>query len=1138
MIKKIYCALFTMAMLQNAAHAQAPQDYRSIDARIERLLAAEPAKTASLSKSNVVDIASFGEDGYIKLISGLSAPGDPKNAAIEYAVSGFSAYATQAINEDMRKMCVSAYLKALPKLADKKNQAFIISQFDIVGKDDAVAGLQGYLADNELTDVTVRALAKINTPASKTALLSALPKADGQAKISIIEGLGDVRFKAAAPAIGRLAAGTDAKVVRVALNALSYIADPSSEKILAAAAQKAGYKYDNTNATEAYMVYADQLLKNGNKTLAVSIANRVALQTKSDKLANVRVNALKILVDANKATAQQLLLTAAGDANMKYRAGALRLAMPYITPGSTTLWVNKLNTVNDAAKVDIIYVFSRCQTKKALPAIVNLLKSKDQHVRLAAISAAMNIGQEQVLGNLLKVMANGSFLDIEAVSNAISQMKGTGITAQVAAAIPSAKPDNQVTLINILASRAANDQLSAINTQLKSTTPEVRQAAFASLRFVVTKDNLPQLFTLLNESSGTEEAAVQDAIVAAVHGTGGNSPQVDLILQQIASAPENKKPLYFKVLADVSGSKALKVVVDNFNTGNAQTQKAALDALTSWSDQTAAYELIKIARGTKDAAVLVTVINGYLKGIKASSYPAEEKLLMLREAMAVAQTAGQKKQILKDIEQAKCFNAFVFAGKYLDDADLKQTAATTAINIALADEYNGDIVKNLLNKAIEVLGGNGKLAEAARKYSTDMKPGGGFVSMYNGVDLTGWKGLVEDPIKRSKMDAKTLADKQAKADIQAKQEWKPVNGELHFDAKGYNNLATVKQYGDFEMLVDWKIIDDKKGQGDAGIYLRGSPQVQIWDNARISAGAQVGSGGLYNNQVYESKPLKVADNKLDEWNTFRIIMKGDRVTVYLNGELVTDNIILENYWDRKLPIFVREQIELQAHGSPVAYRDMYIKELPEVKPFELSDQEKKDGFKVLFDGTNMFNWTGNTIDYTIVDGNLAINPRPGKGNGGNLYTKEEFSDFIYRFEFKLTPGANNGLGIRAPMEGDAAYTGMELQILDNEAPMYKDLHVYQYHGSVYGTIPAKRGFLKPVGEWNYEEVVVKGPKIKVILNGTEILDADITDARKNGAADGKSHPGLLRDSGHIGFLGHGDKVEFRNIRVKDLSKEK
>jgi hypothetical protein len=346
----------------------------------------------------------------------------------------------------------------------------------------------------------------------------------------------------------------------------------------------------------------------------------------------------------------------------------------------------------------------------------------------------------------------------------------------------------------------------------------------------------------------------------------------------------------------------------------------------------------------------------------------------------------------------------------------------------------------------------------------------------------------------------------------------------------------VKKYGDFEMLVDWKIIDNNTLDGDAGIYLRGTPQVQIWDNANLKVGAQVGSGGLYNNKENESKPLKVADKKLGEWNTFRIIMKGDRVTVYLNGELVTDNVILENYWDRSQPIFAEEQIELQAHGSPISYRNIYIKELPRVKPFQLSNQEKKEGFRVLFDGTNMHSWMGNNKDYITENGNMAVRPNPGKNSlSNNLFSREEFSDFILRFEFQLTPGANNGLGIRSPLTGDAAYEGMELQILDNDAPVYKDLKVYQYHGSIYGTIPAKRGFLKPVGEWNYQEVIVRGPKIKVILNGSVILDADITNARQNGAADGLKHPGLLRDSGHIGFLGHGSPLQFRRIRIKDLS---
>ncbi len=196
--------------------------------------------------------------------------------------------------------------------------------------------------------------------------------------------------------------------------------------------------------------------------------------------------------------------------------------------------------------------------------------------------------------------------------------------------------------------------------------------------------------------------------------------------------------------------------------------------------------------------------------------------------------------------------------------------------------------------------------------------------------------------------------------------------------------------------------------------------------------------------------------------------------------------------------------------------------------------EMEDGFTYLFNGQDLDQWRGNKTAYFIENNNLVV--RPEKGGSGNLYTKNEYSDFIFRFEFKLTPGANNGLGIHTPLKGDAAYVGKEIQILDNTADKYKNLKQYQFHGSVYGIIPAKRGFLKPIGEWNYEEVYVKGDHIRVTLNGTVIVDGNMKEASKNGTLDHKKHPGLERNKGHIAFLGHGDELDFRNIRIKDLSK--
>lgn len=403
----------------------------------------------------------------------------------------------------------------------------------------------------------------------------------------------------------------------------------------------------------------------------------------------------------------------------------------------------------------------------------------------------------------------------------------------------------------------------------------------------------------------------------------------------------------------------------------------------------------------------------------------------------------------------------------------------------------------------------------------------GFVALFNSKDLSGWKGLVGTPVTRKKMTADELTKAQTGADESMRAHWKAVDGTFCFDGKG-ESLCTVKDYGDFELLVDWKI----EAGGDSGIYLRGSPQVQIWDPANTIAGAEVGSGGLYNNKKGPSKPLKLADKPIGEWNKFRIIMICERVTVYLNDVPVVDNVILENYWERDKPIYPVGQIELQSHNSPLYFRNIFIREIPRDEGIKtVSEQEKTEGFVPLYNGRDLTGWTGDTKGYVAEGGKIVLYP---ERSSGNLYTANEYGNFVLRFEFRLTPGANNGLGIRTPLTGDAAYMGMEIQILDDTSPKYQGLKPYQFHGSIYGVVPAKQGHLKPVGEWNSQEVIADGRHIAVKLNGTTILDADIDKASTPATMDGRDHPGLKNDKGHIGFCGHGDYLELRNLRIKTL----
>jgi hypothetical protein len=209
------------------------------------------------------------------------------------------------------------------------------------------------------------------------------------------------------------------------------------------------------------------------------------------------------------------------------------------------------------------------------------------------------------------------------------------------------------------------------------------------------------------------------------------------------------------------------------------------------------------------------------------------------------------------------------------------------------------------------------------KPERDNTPPQGFTALFDGKDLRGWKGLVADPPHRAKMTPEELAAAQKKADASAFEHWKAQDGEIVYDGKD-NSLCTAKDYRDFEMLVDWKI---EKG-GDSGIYLRGSPQVQIWDPDNHPGRPGEGSGGLYNNEKNPSGPSKRADKPVGEWNRFRILMVGDKVTVYLNNELVVHNVTMENYWERDRPIYDSGQIELQHHGSILRFKNIYIREVP------------------------------------------------------------------------------------------------------------------------------------------------------------------------------------------------------------------
>ena len=411
------------------------------------------------------------------------------------------------------------------------------------------------------------------------------------------------------------------------------------------------------------------------------------------------------------------------------------------------------------------------------------------------------------------------------------------------------------------------------------------------------------------------------------------------------------------------------------------------------------------------------------------------------------------------------------------------------------------------------------------------KPPAGFTALYNGKDLTGWRG--GDTFDHRKLLALSAPERDAqiaKWTGTMRAHWTAQGEELVNDGQGAY-ATTEKDYGDFELLVEYRTVP----KADSGIYLRGVPQVQIWDyteEAKFNLGANKGSGGLWNNSAGApgKDPRVLADKPFGEWNKLRILMVGSRVSVWLNDLSVVDHAIMENYYDSKTPVPARGPIQLQTHGGEIRWRRIFIREIGSEESNTILRSNGGQGFTDVFNGRNLDGWAGPLENYEVRERSIVCKP----DKGGTIYWNQALTDFDARLEFKLPPGGNNGLAIRYPGEGDTAYVGMtELQVLDdNYEKVRGPIDPKQAHGSAYGMVAAARGYQRPIGEWNVQDVSVSGSTVRVELNGTVILNADLSKVDPATYMAGREHPGVSRTSGFFGFAGHNDPVMFRNIQIR------
>ncbi|TFG43841.1 MAG: DUF1080 domain-containing protein, partial [Bacteroidia bacterium] len=1050
-----------------------------------------------------------------------------------FAVETLSRFLSQKGKETEKVMWEKICISYATGQKDYGVKDFFMKQLQLIGGNQSAEAMKIYLGSKETCEPALAVINAVGGKSAESILTESLKNSDLPCTAAVMNSLAQIGSQLAVNEYITWSLSDDPNIKASAFNALAQSGSPLAYSVLSKAAKNVSYGWEPTGATGSLLEYAMILGQNGDIKNMDKICKLVISKSNDNLTIQNRIKALDIYVSFHGIDAMPYLIKAAANSNSKYRNAAMHMSLSI--PGAEVVnrWINYFPKAIPAAKPEIIIMLGIRGDELALPLVTASLSDKDLNVRREAAEAIVKLGGSQSIHSLINYLLVFSISpDQYAAKSALMTVAGSDQMPLLVPVLKEGPPFAQKSVIELLAWNRDNKYFSEVFPFTSSAEEQLKSAAIKALASLAGPADQAKLIELLSVTDNPEQILDLQAALAAA---AGKIPDPEKSSSTILTAMGGKiqKEKLIPVLAKTGGREALSTVLREFENGNPEMRDVCFKALTSWIDYSASSALYEIcASGNKTFEG--PAFDGYVRQIRSAGLPDEQKLLLYRKIMPYALSDARKNRLLSETGRLKTYQSLYFVAGYLDDPSTSAAAARAAMTIALpsattTEGMYGDLVKEILIKATPKITGQESDydKEMINKYLTSMPADEGFKPMFNGKDLAGWQGLVGTPLTRAKMTPAELAKNQIEADKKGAENWSVKDGCIWFSGRG-DNLCSIKEYGDFEMLVDWKI----SKTGDSGIYLRGSPQVQIWDTSRVQVGAQVGSGGLYNNQKNPSKPLKVADNPVGDWNTFRIVMVGEKVSVWLNSELVVDNVILENYWDRNIPIFPKGAIELQAHGTDLAFRDIYVREISD-KEYNLTPEERSEGFIALFNGRNLDNWIGNKESYVVEDAMIVI--KPDDGSGGNLYTEKEYADFIFRFEFLLTPGANNGLGIRTPLTGDAAYVGMELQILDNTAPVYANLEPYQYHGSVYGVIPAKMGFLKPVGEWNYEEVIVTGTKIKIVLNGTAIVDGDIAGPRDKGTIDHNEHPGLKNETGHIGFLGHGSELKFRNIRIKDLS---
>lgn len=1109
-MKNIPIALFSLSLLCTPFF---PLEAQQPPATVSTIVAQFPVADLAEAESQSQALIALNDEALLEFCAMLRPVGKGDDANVRFALEALLNYVTGRGQPEKNKL-EGILLKALAEEKSPELKAFIIRQIQKIATNRSISTLQPLLTDDYLHPYAIQALQTLGTSQAQQTLLAAYPGKNATNRTALINALGEMHTKSAVDSLLKAAEHRAASVRNAALDALAKIGSPKAESLIRERLK------DTAEANEADFVrclnYAHRLADHGNREKAVAL-NRTIIEKTQTRLPHLHIAALQQLVALAPENSTSPLLASFASQNQQVKGAVLRLAETNSNEAAAVRWIDAAKQASITNRASIIAMFAHLNDAKSGAYIKQAIQSEEKTIRFAAISAHAKRENETAISTLLSRLTASSDPDeAQFIKEELTRLPTKKHFGAIGRIVLNGTEPARIAAIELLALRRAIAQKPALVKAAREGTPKLKVAAIKALERIAEPADAPMLTDLVMSARGAAaQAAAQKALLATISGEDEQHGRDYLIEKIKGESPANQEKL-IPALGRFGGEQSLKTIIPFTQNQNPKLQSVAIRALCNWPDLSAFTSLIAIADSSSQLSFRVLAIRGLVRIITTSDLLPIRKTILLGEALTAAERQDEKKLVISALANIKHTSALEMVAGYLRDKDLAFEAAVAALRIS---ESKVRPEKGLSSEDAAVAIIMAQLPDASRialqRYLESKvehnKPPKGFTALFNGQDLRGWKGLVANPPRRAKMSRAELDSAQVIADSIMVANWRVENGQLLFDGHGAS-LCTVKDYENFEMYVDWKI----GKHGDSGIYLKGSPQVQIWDPAQWPEG----SGGLYNNKDGARKPIQPADNPIGDWNTFYIKMVDNYVTVYLNDVLVVDNVLMENYWERDKPLYASGQIELQSHKSPLAFRNIYIRELPRTviaRRTALIADSSTSGWQPI--GSKENGWQ-------VENGILFTN---GKGSGW-LSTVKEYDNFKLELEYRVPPGGNSGVFLRAPHQGDPAYSGMEIQVLDDYADKYANLKPWQYTSSIYAVQQPLSRASKQAGEWQTMEIICNGPLVKVTLNGVTTIDTNLIDHMHKTVRS----PGIKRRSGHIGLQNHGARVEYRNIFITEI----